>query len=250
MAIDPRTERLARIVHVEARDALQPDDLVEVGHRPGIAFRRTQLISGCERVAGVEADAQPFRLAHLAENVGDVRESMPDAGPLPGGDFQQNAGGETGRLLMNQVDRLADAADAGDFTDPHVASRVRNQSADAQRLAARQFVQKSIYAAPPDDFVRCGQIDEIGVMGYDRIQTGLGPGFAPELQVFITECGRLPLPLVLNEHLQHLAPGFDRPVEGRMQPAGNGYMRAEAALAVRDFRTSGHETSSGKKVRT
>ena len=151
-------------------------------------------------MAGVDAHAHARLVLHLVDDGGDVVETEPYVGALPGGVF--NHSGDASRLVKGNVDAFGDAVKAlleGDLLEMAAGMEVEHR--ESQLLAALHLVQKRA----PRFFQRLrlglSQVDEVAVVRQDMVG-----GDAHLLTVGLEglyglgcEGRRYPLPLVLGE---------------------------------------------------
>ena len=88
--IDSTAARLLRVVAMEDVEPIEADDALERLERVVVAGRVSDVVSGCEQVAGIEADADPGRAIEMRQDRGQMLESMPDGASLPCGVLEQD----------------------------------------------------------------------------------------------------------------------------------------------------------------
>ena len=88
--IDARAARRLRVVQMQRGEPLEPDDAIEFGeHLPRRSFGR-EIVAGLEDVRGIETDAEPFRLAHVLDDVRDLLEAVAETRALAGGRLERD----------------------------------------------------------------------------------------------------------------------------------------------------------------
>ena len=139
MPVNAAAERLDGIVYMNRVQSSKTDDAVEFRHRLPVGRFRADVISGGERMARVEADAEPLRLRDVLKNSGNLLELPAEIRSLPGGRFHKNFRLIAGCLAMNRVERFRDAPQARLFARTDVRSGMHYQRGNAQLLAAFDF---------------------------------------------------------------------------------------------------------------
>ena len=73
-------------------EAIATDDAIEFGehflHRDCISH----IVTGCENMGGIEANADSFRLSHVRDDERDLFEGVTQTRTLTGGRFQRDLG--------------------------------------------------------------------------------------------------------------------------------------------------------------
>ena len=105
VSVDPRSPRTQAVVQMEAADPplAEPADRL-VHHRLGAGLGG-QVVSRTEEMAGVQADSDPSRRAHPRENLLEILQPVSEAVALTCGDLQADPRPETGKLVVNLVQR-------------------------------------------------------------------------------------------------------------------------------------------------
>src|SRR5437867_4212790 len=76
---------------MQSDEVLQTECALELAKRFSRPRCTRQVVAGGKNVRGVEADAEPFRLAHVRQNVGEMVEGMTERGALTRGCFERDA---------------------------------------------------------------------------------------------------------------------------------------------------------------
>src|SRR5205823_5063959 len=102
------------------RQPLAADDFVKGSE---CFFRSTpgrNVVTGSEKMCGVDANTEPLRLAHVLKNKRKLLKRMPEASSLTGGDLQRDARFGFRQLAMNLVEIRDDFFQARLHTRAHV----------------------------------------------------------------------------------------------------------------------------------
>jgi hypothetical protein len=68
-------------------ETIKANNAVELAKHSSRCGFAPKVVSGREDVCRVEANAEPFRLPHIIEDVGNLFEGVTERGALPGGGF-------------------------------------------------------------------------------------------------------------------------------------------------------------------
>src|SRR5512147_2091625 len=101
---------------------------------------------------------------------------MPQRGPLSCGAFDEQLDSISGGFLNRQVERFGDAVQTEFLARVHVRARVEDEIVDAQSLGALNLVVERLSRLPPLGVFGTSQIDQVGVVGYDRRDSGFLDG--------------------------------------------------------------------------
>ena len=91
VSIDAAAARLFRIIHVEDLEAREADGAAEPAEGVAITGVGADVVTGCEQMAGVEADTDPRGSADQVENLRQLLESVTEVGSLPGSVLEQDS---------------------------------------------------------------------------------------------------------------------------------------------------------------
>ena len=99
-------------------------------------------VTGREHVAGIEADAEAFRILHAVEYRGNLLELRTEARALPRGEFEQHLNLEPGRAGANFIESRDDLGDARIDTAAGVRAGMRHEVAQAECLGPLDFIHE------------------------------------------------------------------------------------------------------------
>src|SRR5688572_30268063 len=112
MPIDARSERLFRVVEMERTDVLDADVFLEIVDRPFVLTRGTDVVTGGEDVAGIDADADAVSFVDEPEHLSELCEGTAETRSLSSGCLQERHHLVIGDGLVNGVERPGDLIDS------------------------------------------------------------------------------------------------------------------------------------------
>jgi hypothetical protein len=227
VAVDPAAKPFLAVVEVERLELVETDRLVEAPHRRIVAVVVPQLVAGGEGVARVEADADARLVGDLVDDGGEFLEGAAEDGALAGGGLEEDHRLAVWLLLVDAVDRLGDAGDAGLWTGREGGAGVADEVGDAEQVAAGQLVGQRRPRFLPHLVVGRGDVDQVGVVGDEALHAATGPPRPERLGGGRVDRRRLPLPLVLGEELEGAHLAGEGAVDGVGVAAGDGHVGAE-----------------------
>ena len=89
MTIDSAAQLFFGIVHVQALDPFDADDVVKLLNGGLVVLRLDQWITRRKHVTRIDANPQPFRFGDSIDNPCQVFEAMPNRRALAGGGLQE-----------------------------------------------------------------------------------------------------------------------------------------------------------------
>jgi hypothetical protein len=231
VAVDPRTERLLRVVGMDHDEPAEADRAVESVERFVKLPSRMERIAGGEDVAGVEADPDAFRKRFHAidatEHRGDLIERGPEAGSLARGGFDEHARPHASRSAERFRDAVGGPCHGLVDVGPARGARMGHDPRDPELLGPREFLGQSGDRLFAKIDVRGCRIDEIGIVGHDGREPRLCDRRAEGRGVLWSDRRRVPLVDVSREDLKAFAAGLDRPLDRLRESAGDRLVGAE-----------------------
>src|SRR5215471_6880192 len=125
-------------------NALDADGLIEFAEGAVVTLLRANIIAGGEGVRGVETDTQPIAFLGGVDDLTDLFEAVADIGSLAGGDFECYLSPVTGTSLVNDIQRLRDGFDSGQFAGSDVRTGMRDEILYAQYFASFELVDECL----------------------------------------------------------------------------------------------------------
>ncbi len=175
------------------------------------SFRETalalQVVTGSERVAGVDADAHPALVLHPVDDICQLLERITEVGTLPRRILDDGA--HTPGLVQRQVDGFGDGLQA--LLVAHLfqrTARMEIQQLQPQLLATLHLIQKSGTRLLQSLLLGTAQVNQITVVRKDvvrRISVSLAP-LAKQADAPLRERRGHPLPLILGKQGKRRCP--------------------------------------------
>src|SRR2546423_9553277 len=118
VAIDARATRSFGIIQMNCREALPRlwDNAVEFEKCFLHRNLRPDSVTGSKNVSGIKANTQPFRLAHIVNDVRDLFEAMTKARALASCGFERDLRFHVWNHAPDPIDRRSDLLQAGFIT--------------------------------------------------------------------------------------------------------------------------------------
>ena len=176
-------------------------------------------------------------------------EAVAQRGPLASGGFECDLDPIGGRSLQDPLQGGRDPVDAPGLAGPHVGSRVSDQMAQAQPLAAIHFVEKGGDGPFPELVLGRRQIDQVGVMGHHLEDGGFGPALPELVDLRIEQDPAPPLVVVLDEDLEDVAADVHGPVEGLGDSTRNRHVGAQKGVLLVRHGSQGSRVENLRKDR-
>src|SRR5262249_18537956 len=176
----------------------------------------------------------PPAVADGAQDVAEMLEAVAHAASLAGGGFQQ----DPHPCLFGEVECFieggGDCGDAGRFPFAAVGSRVEDEVADAERVAAEDLISESFDGLAAEIEGRGCQVDQVGRVR-DDVRKPRAAGSAAELPGlgFLDRLAD-PAVVVLGEDLDDPAPRVEAPLDGARRPTRDGLVRSDQEIGGRD----------------
>ena len=129
------------VVHVQATQSFDADDLVELPPCLVKSVLRHDVVAGDVDVARIEACREPFRRVDLLHHLRDVLEPVPNRRSLSGGGFERHTHVRIGSALGHRIQALRQPSDTLVVARAHVRAQVRDDVANAQRFGTIDLIK-------------------------------------------------------------------------------------------------------------
>src|ERR1051326_1373906 len=227
MPIDTRAERSLRVVDVNRDNLLDAEYAIEFVHRLPIASLSADVITGREKMAGIEAHGKTPAICHELVDAREMLEAVPETVALARGDFQRDTDMVARRFRENIVQRGGDPLHTRFFATAHVAAGMEHDERQIERLRPLQFVRQSAFRLLVKTRIHCAEIDEIAAVSKDRLELRLPAKQAESLDFPGSKRLGFPLHVVLGENLQRGAACGDRAFYRLVHAACDRHVRAQ-----------------------
>src|SRR5215471_10891008 len=144
MAVDPAPQPFLGVVKVECGQTLQANHLVKLGERTLIAFSRAEVIASRKGVLGVKTKLQAVAVPDAHQDVAHVRKAIAQTRPLPGGDFERDAGPKTSARRVHRINGAGNVRYADLFARAYVGAWMRHQGRNLERFATLHLIDKGV----------------------------------------------------------------------------------------------------------
>lgn len=192
------------VVEVDDFHQVEPDEFVEFVEDGLGAAGGSQVIPCGEHVRGVETDGQTIRFFDTKEDVAQVLKLIAERRALAGGDFEAGEGLEAGQVVVELIERMCDAFQAGLFAVFHVRAGMRDEVGNFQRFTAQQLFTKEVQGFFEGCRVGAGEVDEVAVVADDGVEAGFFPVKVPLQDLVLGQRSGFPLALIFREDLDAL----------------------------------------------
>ena len=91
---------------------------------------------------GIEANAEPFRLAHVLDDVREMLEAMAETRTLTGGRFERDLRFHFRQNRMHGVDRFDDSFQSGFFARAEMRARMQNEKRQLELIRPNEFFRE------------------------------------------------------------------------------------------------------------
>src|SRR5215471_3172489 len=129
---------------VECGKTLQADQLVKFGERPLIAFSRTEIIASRKGVLGVKTKLQAVAVPDARQDVAHVCKAIAQTCPLPGGDFERDAGAKTSACYVYRINGAGNVREADLFARAYMGAWMRHQGRNLECFATLHLINKGV----------------------------------------------------------------------------------------------------------
>lgn len=109
MAIDPRSQCLQRIVHMNREEIFQSDHLIKFRNGMLVAFLGSKVISSSKSVTSIQTDSEHIRQFYLIHDPPKLIKAISQIGPLPCRGFKQEPGAATNPLRKDELKAFDDS---------------------------------------------------------------------------------------------------------------------------------------------
>src|SRR5690242_16236470 len=202
-----RAERHGGVVHVDAREAVEPEVGLEVVHHPREPVVRSDVEAAGEHVAAVEAHADPLRPAAEVDELVELLERPADRASRPGGVLEEEAA-RVG-LAEHLLDRLTDALQGRRKRLLQRRSGMDHHAVGADRVAHPERVRERGQRLLPHLAVLRRQVDQVDGVDDHRLDRSAVHQRAELLDVGVLPGGRPPHAWGLVEDLDRVAVQLD-----------------------------------------
>jgi hypothetical protein len=217
VAVAVRAERHRRVVHVQAADALEPDDLDAPVDHPGELRVVGDVEAAREHVAAVEADPDALVPAGHLDEPGELLERTPERAARAGRVLEQQ------RAALGLGERvaegLADAVHRLLVRLLHLRAGMDDDPVGADQVAELERVDERGERLAPDVRVLRGAVDQVDRVDRDRADRPARHPRAELLDVRLLPARRPPHPRRLVEDLDRVAAELDAALPRRDEPA-------------------------------
>jgi len=165
--IDARIVRRFGIVEVDRVHVPESNGLLDNRERRLQTLFFTNIVTGRERMRGVDANAQGQLLGSVHDGP-QVFEAMTDAFALAGGVFKQNLQLAESQTLASNLKTERANFQGILFRTPTRAAGMHDQIINAERNRALNFFAERIDRFQQDDFIGSGKINQIICVNQDR----------------------------------------------------------------------------------
>lgn len=207
MTIDARVEWRARVVEMDSAHVLQADGLFDDRDGRFQAIRFANVITRRERMRSIDAYTER-KLWTRTHYRAQMFETMADAFALAGGVLKQNF--QFGELQAFASNLQAERANLQRILlrTATRAAGMHNEIINAEGNRPLNFFAKRFDGFQQQDFVSCGEIDQIICMNQDRRDFGLLARLAKESDGFIRQRLRFPATRIAGKELDRIATSF------------------------------------------
>ena len=140
--IDARAARGFGIVQMKRDETIQSDDAIELAKRFLASFA-ADVVTGGKNMRGIETNTEPFRLADIGNDVGEMFEAMAEARTLAGGRFERDARFHFRNPAKTRSIDCDDSRQAGFFARAEMRAWMQNQKRQFELIGANQFFAKA-----------------------------------------------------------------------------------------------------------
>src|SRR2546426_2911596 len=202
--VERAPERSLGVVEVDHLYRLQPDELVEEGHRPLNSLPRGHVKPGREQMAGVETDAHSPPILNEVENLLQLLEACADTVLLPRHVLQEKDGLSIA-LLESLIAGFSHVPDTNHRPLPHMAPYVRHEIFDPQRVAPFHLLLEGKAAHLHQSLHGRGEVRKVWHMRDDVLESRLPPPLQKRGYLSLIEWSELPTARVSREDLEGCA---------------------------------------------
>ena len=228
VTIDAAAARPLRIVAVKNLQPLDADDPIELIEGVAITRLGRDVVARRHEVAGIEADADPFRSAQVCDDRGKVVEAVPERPALARRMFEQHHRLCARPRLEGDSDGVRDETQGLVIRSRRACARVQDDAKQTERLGAIDLIHECRDRLLAQDGERRREIDQVTRVRDDRGDDGLLDAAAEQSDFGGVERLAAPLARVLGEDLQRLAFVHDRALDGLGDAARDGHVRADS----------------------
>jgi len=140
MPINARATHSFRIVQVNGREAVATNNSIEFTKcflRPHL---RTELITSGKEVSSIDANAEPFGLAHIANDVRNLFEAMTETRALASRSFERDLRFHPWDYTPHRIDRCGDFLQPGFFAGAEVCAGMHNKKWQLEVIGPNQLL--------------------------------------------------------------------------------------------------------------
>src|SRR5262249_44490969 len=121
-------------------ESLEADGLTELAERPSVSLFGTDVVSGREQVARVEADADAPMTIHLRDDRGELLERRSQCRPLAGSVLEYHHRSPAPVSSEQAEERLGNEIDSGRRVAIRVAAGMEHDAEQSQGFSAIDLV--------------------------------------------------------------------------------------------------------------
>ncbi len=212
---------------MEDPNAANTHESVELLERFRISLFRRDVVSGCQQMTGVEADANPGGTVQQFQDPRQVLEPVPEVRALTRGVLEEDHGGRVRTRTQQPRDAGSNQAQSFTFGSGRVRTGMHHQAQQTQRFGTVVLLLQGSLGLFAKCIGSCRKVDEIAVVRDDGCDAGVGDAPAEEHDLVPGQHARTPLPRRLGEDLKGFAARGDGAIHGAWQASAYGQVRAE-----------------------
>ena len=224
VSIDAAAARPLRVVAVKDLQPIEADDAIERGEGVAIAGVGDNVVSRCDEVTRVEADADSWRSIHMVDDRRQMLEAISQRSPLPGRVLEQHHGLAARARLERRADRIRNQLKPSLLCSRGADTRVNDDPEQAKGVSTIEFVDEGRERRRAESGRRSRQVDQIAGVRHDRRDAGLRNAAAEPPNIDWIDRFAEQLARVLGEQLQRLAAVQQRPFDGIGHATGHGHV--------------------------